>query len=343
MIRAPRFWSQAEPGLIARLLAPVGRFYGEATLRRMAGPGEHAARPVICVGNPVAGGAGKTPTAIAIAAIIEEFGVQPAFLTRGYGGRLAGPVVVAPATHIAGDVGDEALLLAYHASTIVARDRVAGARHAVENGAGAIVMDDGFQNPQLRKDLSLLVVDAEVGIGNGLVLPAGPLRAPLGDQLAHAHGLVLIGDGKAGEQVAHQARVRGLPIHRARIEADGVSAAELAGRRVLAFAGIGRPEKFAASLRAIGAEIVDHEWFGDHHPFTQSQARDLLARAGRGGLVLATTAKDYARLRGATGGALIRLAEQARVLDIALVFEDPGAVRAAIGGVLSGWERAQVP
>lgn len=342
-MRAPAFWWDARPGWAARLLAPIGSLYGAATLSRMAQTGESAECPVICIGNPVAGGAGKTPTAMAVADILSEIGIAPAFLTRGYGGRLAGPLRVDRAAHSAAEVGDEALLLAQRARTVLARDRAAGARLAVQSGAGAIVMDDGFQNPALAKDLSLLVVDAAVGIGNACVLPAGPLRAPIEDQLARAHGLVLIGDGAAGESVRARALAHGLPVHRARIEIERGSAAGFERQRVLAFSGIGRPEKFAASLKQAGAEIVAHRWFGDHHPFTQSEAAELLAEAERKGLLLATTAKDHARLAGAEGEALGRLAGAARVLDITLVFEDRGALRAQIEAALSARERARAP
>src|SRR4051812_1975988 len=177
MIRAPAFWWRA-PGWEARLLAPFAALYGAGAARRLAQPGERVAIPVICAGNFVVGGAGKTPFAIELARRLVARGERPAFLTRGYGGSLAGPVAVTPA-HAAAEVGDEALLLAAHAPTVVARSRIGGARHAERDGASVIVMDDGLQNPSLAKDLSFALVDAEAGIGNGLVLPAGPLRAPL--------------------------------------------------------------------------------------------------------------------------------------------------------------------
>src|SRR5690348_2940661 len=166
-MREPAFWWR-KPGLAASLLAPLGALYGAVAARRMRRLGQRARAPVVCIGNLTVGGAGKTPTAIAAAQALREAGAKPAFLTRGYGGRLAGPVAVAP-THDAADVGDEPLLLARVAPTVVARDRVAGAIAAVEAGADVIVMDDGFQNPALAKDLSLLVVDGRRGIGNGKV------------------------------------------------------------------------------------------------------------------------------------------------------------------------------
>ena len=257
MMRAPAFWWTPGPGMIAWLLAPVGWIWGRVAARRMGLPGETLAAPVICIGNFVVGGAGKTPVALAVADLLRRGGRRPAFLSRGHGGSLgASPVAVEAAHHGAADIGDEPLLLARHAPTIVARDRVAGARAALSAGADVIVMDDGLQNPALAKRLTIAVVDAGVGVGNGLCLPAGPLRAPLNPQWALADAIVLVGDGAAGDQVARAAHDHGKTVFRARLAPDAAAAADLAGRKVLAFAGIGRPEKFFATLAEIGADIV---------------------------------------------------------------------------------------
>ncbi len=235
-MKAPAFWWD-RPGAAAALLSPLAAIYGSIAARRMAEPGERAGIPVICVGNLTVGGAGKTPTAIAIARLLIAAGERPMFLSRGYGGRLAGPVSV-EAAHTAVQVGDEPLLLARVAPAIVAAARVAGARFARERGASVIVMDDGFQNPSLDKDLSILVVDAR-GIGNGCVLPAGPLRAPLAPQLDRAAALLIIGDGTSAMESL--ARERGLPIFHGTLEPDPDTVASLQARKVLAFAGIGDP------------------------------------------------------------------------------------------------------
>jgi tetraacyldisaccharide 4'-kinase len=329
---APGFWAQNPPSALARLLQPLGAVAGALAVRRLGRHGTRAAVPVICVGNPVAGGAGKTPTALAIAALLQAQGESPAFLSRGYGGSLPGPVRVDPAQHRAGEVGDEPLLLAAHAPTIVARSRPAGARLAAGLGASVIVMDDGFQNPWLVKDLSFLVVDAGAGAGNGLCLPAGPLRAPLAAQFARAQALILIGEGAPGDAVAEEAICAGLPVHRARLVPDAAAVSALQGRRVLAFAGIGRPQKFADSLRDAGIPPVDLVEFPDHHPYTEQDAERLLTRADGEGLQLVTTEKDRARLAGTSGKACGELAARLLTLPVSLVFADAEAVAAQLAG-----------
>src|SRR5581483_10015283 len=223
-MRDPAFWWQS-PGASVRSLAPFGWIYGAFAGWRMGWRGRVAGIPVLCIGNLTVGGAGKTPTAIAVAQMLIAAGKHPMFLSRGYGGRLAGPVRVDPAVHHATDVGDEPLLLARIAPTIVARDRVAGARLARESGADAIVMDDGFQNPSLAKDLSVVVVDGERGIGNGKVVPAGPLRAPLAAQLAHAQAVLVIGAPEGAQTVVAAARAKALPVFHGRLEPDFKAAA----------------------------------------------------------------------------------------------------------------------
>ena len=262
-MRPPAFWHGPRHHPAALALAPLGALYGHLSAARMDRSGRRGARPVICLGNFTLGGAGKTPAALALAAILlRELGRRPVFLSRGYGGRLAGPVQVDPARHGFTETGDEPLLLARAAPAVVSRDRVAGAALCAAIG-DVVVMDDGLQNPDLAKDLALAVVDAGIGPGNGRPFPAGPLRAPLARQWPHVAGLILVGSGAPGERVAAQARARGLPVHRAVLEPEGGS---FAGRRVLAFAGIGRPDKFFASLVACGADLAGTRAFADHHP-----------------------------------------------------------------------------
>jgi tetraacyldisaccharide 4'-kinase len=210
-MKTPAFWSQP-PGFVARLLQPLGWLYGRITAARMARAGARVTVPVVCVGNLTAGGAGKTPTARWIAAWAAAEGRRPAILSRGYGGRLADPTIVDPAIHAAADCGDEPLLLARDTTVVVARDRAAGAALAVSRGSGLLIMDDGLQNPSLAKDLRLAVVDGGSGVGNGLCLPAGPLRAPLPAQWRHVDAVLLIGDGAPGEQLARQAEAAGKPV-----------------------------------------------------------------------------------------------------------------------------------
>lgn len=294
MRRAPAFWGKPA-GLEAALLAPVGAVFGGLSARRMARPPRaRAAVPVICIGNFVAGGAGKTPTALLIAHLARELGRRPVFLSRGYGGREAGPLAVDPTRHRAADVGDEPLLLAAEAPTIVSRDRPAGAALAATLG-DLIVMDDGFQNPSLAKDLSIVVVDGGFGIGNGRCIPAGPLRAPLGAQLDRTDAVLVIGTAGAGLDLLDKQLAAGR-IPRLTGKLAPRDPAQFAGRRVVAFAGIGRPEKFFESLRETGAVIAATVPFPDHHAFTEKDGADLLALCAAEGAVPVTTAKDRARL-----------------------------------------------
>lgn len=337
-MKAPAFWwrrpgTGGAAGTVAAALAPASLLYGAVAAHRMAREGLAAALPVICVGNVTVGGSGKTPTAIAVAALLREAGWGPAFLLRGYGGRLPGPIAVDPARHGAGEVGDEALLLARHAPTVVARDRPAGAAEAAGLGADVVVMDDGLQNPSLRKQASLAVFDGAVGTGNGRVLPAGPLRAPLSAQWPRIDAVVVIGAGQAGDGVAAEAERRRLPVFRASLVPDPAAAASLGGRRVLAFAGIGRPEKFLESCRGAGLDVVASRRFADHHTFTAAEMSDLLAAAESGGLVPVTTEKDEVRL------APLRPSEP----RLALVRTLPVALRFAAPGEVAGWLASRLP
>lgn len=326
-MRAPGFWWKA-PGLQAAVLAPLGAIYGAIAGARLRQAGARAGVPVICIGDPTVGGAGKTPAAIAVAKLLLAAGEKPFFVTRGYGGCERGPAVVDVARHDASDVGDEPLLLANVAPVIVSADRAAGAALAARSGASVIVMDDGFQNPALAKDVSLLIIDAASGVGNGCVFPAGPLRAPLKAQFERAEALVMVGDGTAGEDLAHLAEALGKIILRARIEPDAEALSALKGKRVLAYAGIGRPRKFFTTLQEIGCDIIARRIFPDHHVFSESEARELLAAARAQNLMLVTTEKDRARMR--KNPALRELADASRALPITLRFENENALRALL-------------
>jgi tetraacyldisaccharide 4'-kinase len=323
-VQAPSFWWQA-PGTAAALLAPLTALYGAVAAARLRQSGARVGVPVLCVGNPTVGGSGKTPTALALARLLIDAGERPFLLSRGYGGRLAGPVRVDPQHHRADDVGDEPLLLARGAPTVIARDRVAGARVALSAGASVIVLDDGFQNPSLAKDLSILVIDRRRGIGNGQVFPAGPLRAPLAAQFDRAQAVLMIGDEPAGAITARDAEARGLTVFHGRLVPDAASIAALTGTRVLAFAGIGDPERFFATLRNVGVDVAVARDFPDHHSFTAGEAAALVAEADRARLTLVTTEKDFARL--ARKRALAELAARSRVLPVALAIEEEDRFR----------------
>ena len=325
-MRAPGFWWHP-PGPLAFLLAPLGWIYGAITSRRMRARGAHAGVPVICIGNFVVGGAGKTPTTLAVAAMLQAQGETPFVLSRGYGGSLAGPVEVDPARHRADEVGDEPLLIARRVRTVISRDRPAGAAHARSSGASVIVMDDGLQNPSLHKDVRIAVVDGGSGIGNGFCFPAGPLRAPLATQIQGVDAVLLIGTGAAGEAVAQAARQGGVKVLRAQLAVEPDIAGRLAGARVLAVSGIGRPEKFAATLREAGAEIVAERRFGDHHRYSPSEVARLLEEAQRMGAVIATTEKDMTKLGPAVAG---DRRDEVLVVPVSLVFEQPEAIRSLV-------------
>ncbi|WP_020177024.1 tetraacyldisaccharide 4'-kinase [Methyloferula stellata] len=280
---------------MARLLAPLGWAYGAVTVQRMSRGGARTGVPVFCVGNFVAGGAGKTPTAIAIAHRLQAQGEKPAFLSRGYGGKAGpGPVLVDAARHTAEDVGDEALLLARVAPTIVGADRVASAALAVKTGASVVILDDGLQNPSLAQDLRLAVVDGTAGIGNGLCIPAGPLRAPLSGQLASISAILIVGEGAATSNKAIRASKK--PILTARFVAEEDMASQLAGKPVVAFAGIGLPEKFKATVLDVGATIAGWRSFPDHHVYSAEELRRLQSDAAQRLAALVTTEKDYVRI-----------------------------------------------
>jgi len=285
-MKAPEFWQQG--GAMGAMLSPLGALYGlGGRLRAALARPYRAPVPVICVGNLTMGGTGKTPVVIDLLQRLAARGVAVHAVTRGYGGTEKGPHRIDLAQDRAKRVGDEPLLLAAHAPVWVSRNRAAGIRAAVAAGAGAIVTDDGFQNPGFAKDLSFVVVDAQAGFGNGRVFPAGPLREPVARGLARADAVVMMGEGAAPDFDG--------PVLRAALEPreSGIS---LAGARVFAFAGIGRPEKFFDTVRRLGAEVVDYEGFPDHHHYTGSMVNRLVARADEQGLTTVTTEKDMVKM-----------------------------------------------
>lgn len=320
MSEAPPFWFK-KAGLAAWLLSPLGAAYGRVTARRMQGaPSSFANIPVFCVGNFIVGGAGKTPTAVALAGIAKGIGMRPGFLSRGYGGSVGRPTLVDPQTHNARDVGDEPLILSLHGPTVVSTDRPAGARLLEQQDVDIIIMDDGFQSPALNKDYALAVVDAGRGLGNGFAMPAGPLRATLRPQLARASAILLIGKSEAGTQVVRKAAKMAKPILMGGIVVQKEQ--DWAGVDVMAFAGIADPTKFYRSLEALGANIVQRRSFHDHHPFSAAECDELMVQAERDGLQLVTTEKDWARL--------VRMGERqealravSKPLRVSMQFENP--------------------
>lgn len=324
-MREPGFWWR-EAGLEAALLAPVAASYGAIAARRLAKAGTRAGVPVLCVGNFTLGGAGKTPTAITLARMLTEAGEKPFCLSRGYGGSLAGPKRVDAHHDHADQVGDEALLLARAAATVVSRDRVAGAALAKSQGATVVIMDDGLQNPSLHKDFTLAVIDGKRGIGNARVFPAGPLRAPVQAQLARTDALLVIGESDGARDVAALAGTRGLPVLHGRLVADQGAVETLKGRKVLAFAGIGDPEKFFATAVGAGIAVTQGKAFPDHHRFTAEEAAALEMDADSEGLALLTTEKDRARMTG--DPALHALVTQVHVLPVTLELDESGKLQA---------------
>jgi tetraacyldisaccharide 4'-kinase len=323
-MRAPDFWSD-RPGLIAGLLGPVGSAIDIAgRLRRAVVRPYRAPVPVLCVGNLVAGGSGKTPVVLSLATIFASRGVAPHVVMRGYGGRLAGPVRVDPKIHDAVSVGDEALLAAGQTPCWVSRDRSAGVRAAVDAGAQVILLDDGFQNPHVGKDLSLVVVDAAYGFGNGRLMPAGPLRERIASGLARADAIVLIDGGSESAPCCLMGMNR--PLLQAALKP--VDGSRFVGPPVVAFAGIGRPEKFFASLQGLGVKLVAQEGFPDHHNYRAAELAALRRDAARAGALLITTAKDWVRLSPKDRADIA-------VLNVELRWRDETAVLALLAPLLS--------
>lgn len=315
-MRAPDFWTRKDnlSRAISDALLPVAWGVGKITVWRANRHWRYRARArVICVGNLTVGGSGKTPVSIALTELLKKRNITPFLLTRGYGGRLRGPVRVDSKTHSARDVGDEPLILANAAPTVVSRDRAAGAEFADRHGADVIVMDDGHQNSQLRKHISFVVIDAQSGFGNRRVIPAGPLREPIKDGLKRADAIILVG----GDE---NTRITGFAgkVFRAKLVPQDIS--ELRDRPVIAFAGIGQPRKLLQSLREVGAQVKTMKKFPDHHVYSGREITALQRKAMEAGAILVTTEKDYVRLppkrrRGIT------------YLPVRAVFEDPEALQ----------------
>lgn len=314
-MRAPDFWARQD-SVAMRALTPLAAFWTWGARRRQRrGRPRSCGVPVLCVGNLVLGGSGKTPVVLALAERLQNSGIEVHILSHGYRGRLKGPVRVDPRRHTVGDVGDEALVAARTAPTWVARDRVEGGAAIAAAGADCLVLDDGFQDPALAKDLAFLVFDGGLGVGNGRTLPAGPLREPSDDGFRRAHAAVLVGEDTVNVRAVLPAT---LPCIRASMRpAPELDA--LRNRRVFAFAGIGRPEKFFRSLRDLGADVVGTRPFPDHHRYRPRDLEQVLEAARAAAAVPVTTTKDEVRLPG-------EFAARVMVAEVRVRFDDGGAL-----------------
>lgn len=330
---APAFWWQPA-GWQALSLWPISKVYGLVAAWRMHnGARVRVESPVLCIGNFTVGGTGKTPTAIAFADDAKARGLTPGILSRGHGGSLVTPKIVDAERDAADVVGDEPLLLAGHAMVAVSRDRAAAAKLLIGRGCDFLIMDDGLQSGRIHIDYALAIVDARYGIGNGRTIPGGPVRAPLVEQLRHVTGLLVMGQGSAADGVVRKAARAGKPVFEAQVRtrnSDG-----LRGRRFLAFAGIGHPERFFDAVTAAGGQIVLKQSFGDHHGFRQEELSEMEETAHKMGLELITTAKDAARLRHGNVPPIFR--SKLRVLEIETAFDDPGAPSAIIDQTIAAY------
>lgn len=332
---APPFW-WGKPDWRAYALSPASWLYGRIAAWRMHNaPMTPTGLPVLCIGNPTVGGAGKTPLAIALAREAEALGYRPGFLTRGYGGTLHGPHLVDLEHDSAKATGDEPLLLARHAPTAVTPDRVAGARLLAAQGCDFFIMDDGFQTARIRYDYSVLVVDAKRGIGNGFVIPAGPLRAPMVEHTRRMDALIRMGRGDGADDVVRAASRAARAVYDAKTLPRPGSGVD--GGRFLAFAGIGDPEKFYATVTSAGGEVVARRSFGDHHLYTDEDLSALLAEADAANLQLVTTEKDAVRIR-RTSETGAQLLDRLKVIEIDAVFEEPDVAARIIKDAVAAFE-----
>lgn len=318
MISAPTFWHKPEKVLLPALLSPFAMVTASVSARRVKRQGWRAPVPVICCGNVTVGGAGKTTLAIDLGQRLMARGWKPHFILRGFGGSTRGTWRVMPEDSAAA-VGDESLLLVKYAPTWIGIDRASSAQQAVAAGANVLILDDGLQNPTLMKDLSFLVVDGGAGFGNGRLLPAGPLREPIASGANRCQAAVLIGEDTTDALHALPAQ---LPVLRTRLIA-GRGGAELNGRHVVAFAGIGRPDKFFATLGAAGAILVERISLPDHQPFHPRLFRRVINRARSLNALPVTTAKDAARLT-------VEQRAAVHVVDVTLAWYDPRAIEALL-------------
>ena len=333
---APPFWWE-KADWRAWALWPASAIYGFVASRRMIGARrEKLDVPVFCVGNFTVGGAGKTPTVVALVEEARRLGMKPGVLSRGYGGSFSEPHLVDLHHDSARHVGDEPLLIAQHAPVAVSPDRAAGARILLRLGCDFLVMDDGFQSARIHFDQSLLVIDAVRGLGNGHVVPGGPMRAPLVSQIRFADAVLAIGTGEGAADAIRKAARAGRPAYRASVKPRDAGA--IAGKRLLAFAGVGDPSKFFGTLEGAGGTIAARRVFGDHHPFTEGEIAELSNEADKAGLTLVTTEKDAMRLRTGTEAARA-LAQKTLTLPIDLVFEDAKVPRLLIENTVRAFEK----
>lgn len=321
---APPFWWKKNSWQ-GYMLSPASYVYGKIAAKRM--DMEASAKvnvPVICVGNFVVGGAGKTPTVQMLSNYARTRGYKVGILSRGHGGAITSPTVVQLDKHNSHDLGDEALLHAQNATTVISTNRVAGAELLLDQDCTLIIMDDGFQNPSLHKDFNLIAVDAKRGLGNGFAMPAGPMRVPFKHQLLHTDAIFITGKGTAGDLVIRKAARAGKPVFQSNI--DVFDKKKYKGQKAFAYAGIADPSKFFDTLEEVGVDIKVRQNFGDHHVFTEDECADLIDRSKQQELQLFTTAKDAARLKD-RGEAQNKLLELSEVVRIALTPEDPAMLK----------------
>lgn len=306
-MKTPKYWQSNS--LTSKVLSPIGKIYGALTrLRLKLHKSPKVEIPVICVGNITAGGTGKTPVSMSLAKMLVSDIYHPFFVTRGYGGKLQN-VLVNHKKHSAKDVGDEPLLLASQAPVVVNANRYKGAKTAIKEGADLIIMDDGFQNPTLHKDLSFLVFDGHYGIGNGKIIPAGPLRETFADGIKRADALIILGKDKH-----NLAAKSGLPVFFGHLEATHTTIDNQ--KNVVAFAGIGHPQKFYHTLKEQGFNVVKTIDFPDHHFYSRTELQNIVNQAEILQAEIYTTGKDYVKIPNS-------FQSEIKVLEVAVVWDKP--------------------
>lgn len=328
---APPFWWE-NADWRALLLTPISAAYGYLAERRLinAKP-PRIDLPVMCVGNLTVGGGGKTPTVLALAQHAIRLGLSPGILTRGYGGSEKGPHLVNNERDSARHIGDEPLLLSYHAPVVVSRNRMAGAQLLKRKGCNFIIMDDGFQSARLHADCNLIVVDSRRGIGNGHVIPAGPLRAPLTSQMRRLDALLVVGRSDKAEWVVRAAARAAKPVFEAEVKWEDTAGVK--GKRFLAFAGIADPDKFFDTLQSSGAWVSLSRSFPDHYNYTNEDMAELMQTAETGDLTLVTTEKDAVRFLHGSSIAQ-KMADSTMVFQIELAFSEPNTASQLIQGAI---------